>query len=71
MYEGFSVRPNVVSAFWLRKGWGKQKNGKERGGEGRGGEEKETLAGKPHDSEESALPRAGVSRYLIGAAWSF
>ena len=39
-------------------------------GGGRGREEKETLAGKPHDSEESAHPRAGVSRYLIGAAWS-
>ena len=29
------VRANVFSAFWLRKGWGKQKNGKEGGGEGR------------------------------------
>ena len=42
----------------------------ERNGEGRGGEEKETLAGKPHDPEESARPRAGISRYLIGMAWS-
>ena len=41
-----------------------------RGGEGRGGEEKEMLAGKPHDSEESACPRAGVWRHLIGTAWS-
>ena len=41
----------------------------ERSGEGGRGEEKETLAGKPHDSEESARPQAGVSRYLIGAAW--
>ena len=67
MCEGLSVRANVVSAFWLREGWGKQKKWK---GAGRGGEEKETLAGKPHDSEESARPRAGVSMYLIGAAWS-
>ena len=39
-------------------------------GVGRGGEETETLSGKPHDSEKSARPRAGVSRYLIGAARS-
>ena len=39
-------------------------------GGGRGREEKETLAGKPQDSEESARPRPGVSRYLIGTAWS-
>ena len=36
MCEGFSVRANVVSAFWLREGWGKQKRWK---GRGRGGEE--------------------------------
>ena len=62
MCKGFSVCANVVSA-----GLGKQK--KWNGG-GRGGVEKKTLAGKSHDSEESAHPRAGVSRYLIGTAWS-
>ena len=39
---------------------GEEGGGEGRGGEGRGGEEKEMLAGKPHDSEESACPRAGV-----------
>ena len=54
------------TAFWLYKGWGKQKMYEEGrgggGGEGKGG----NTCRQPHNSEESVHPQTVP---LIGAAW--